>query len=166
MARRGQWGGISLHDAAADGRLDLIKSRLGASWTNVNAQDSDKNSAIHEAARWGHVEIIAFLAENGGDVNLKNKQGQTALHIAASQGRDAACKSLVALGCNVNEGDDDGDTPLITAAGRDQLTTITTLLALGADKAIKNQRGKDAAMLAASPAATERVKARPVVSPS
>jgi len=41
------------------------------------------------------------------------------------------------------------------------LTTITTLLDLGADKTLKNLRGKDAAALAASVAATERVKKGP-----
>ena len=57
------WGKISLWDAAADGDLEKIKSRLGSSWTNVNAKDQFGNTAMHEAARWGHDDIINYLVK-------------------------------------------------------------------------------------------------------
>lgn len=110
-------GSITLWDAAADGNLEamkvllsldlastlilvasivlLIQSRLGASWTKVDAKDSNGNTALVEAARWGHDECVSFLIEKGADVASKNQKGQTALHIAAQQGRDSTCKLLV-----------------------------------------------------------------------
>jgi ankyrin repeat protein len=142
-AHAGQWGAITLFDAAADGKLDLIKQRLGASWTQVDAKDSAGNTALVEAARWAHDDCVEYLLEKGANIHSKNPKGQTALHIAAQQGRDSTCKLLVSKGANVNEKDEDGETPLMYAAARDQITTITTLLALGADKTVKNLKGKD-----------------------
>jgi len=144
MTHAGQWGAITLFDAAADGKLDLIKQRLGASWTKVDAKDSAGNTALVEAARWGHDDCVEYLIEKGADVHSKNPKGQTALHIAAQQGRDSTLRLLVSKGANVNEKDEDGETPLMYATAKDQITTISTLLSLGADAKIKNLKGKDA----------------------
>merc|ERR1712000_197238 len=152
----GQWGVCSLWDAAADGDLEAMKKRLTSSWTKIDAKDSDGNTALIEAARWGHDNCVEYLLENKAGLTISNGEGQTAMHIAAQQGRDSTLRLLVAKGADVNVLDDDGDTPLMYAAARDKLTTISTLLELKADKSIKNKKGKDALAVAAS---TERVKA-------
>ena len=111
----------------------------------------------------GHDNCVEYLLENKADLTISNGEGQTAMHIAAQQGRDSTLRLLVAKGADVNVLDDDGDTPLMYAAARDKLTTISTLLELKADKSIKNKKGKDALAVAASTAATERVKGMQIV---
>ena len=46
---------------------------------NVNAQDNDGYTALHEAASQGKTEIVKLLIEKGADVNAKNKYGKTPL---------------------------------------------------------------------------------------
>lgn len=49
---------------------------------DVNARDSDGNTALIICSEKNYMEIAEFLIENGADVNLKNNEGNTALHKA------------------------------------------------------------------------------------
>ena len=40
---------------------------------DVNARDEDDQTALHWAARKGHIDIVCFLVENGADVNARSK---------------------------------------------------------------------------------------------
>jgi len=90
-----QWGKITLWDAAADGNLELCKQRLSSSWTKVNAQDAQGKTALHEATRYGHIEVVKFLISKGGDPKVTTVDGTTALQLAAQNGHDSLVKYLV-----------------------------------------------------------------------
>ena len=46
---------------------------------DVNAVDDDEWTALHYAARFGHVDVVKVLIQNGTDVNAVQRQ-RTALH--------------------------------------------------------------------------------------
>jgi ankyrin repeat protein len=54
--------------------------------SDINAQNTQGNTAIHGAISGGFNRVIQRLAEKGADVNLKNKRGQTALKMALGYG--------------------------------------------------------------------------------
>lgn len=73
--------------------------------SDINAQNTQGNTAIHGTISGGFNLIIQRLAEKGADVNLKNKRGQNALQMALGYGaaggthsRDDAAALLRKLG--------------------------------------------------------------------
>mmetsp|Transcript_29345 Transcript_29345/g.73861 ORF Transcript_29345/g.73861 Transcript_29345/m.73861 type:complete len:167 (+) Transcript_29345:87-587(+) len=161
-----QWGKITLWDAAADGDLAMCKKRMESSFTKVNATDPQGKTALHEASRWGHADVIEFLVENGADLSMQADEGTTALHLAAEYGHTDAIRSLVKLGADVNCVDWNEDTPLMSAAGRKQVDAVKVLLELGADITLKNQQKKGALDLAGNSDVLAALKGPTHVSPT
>ena len=58
---------------------------------DVNA---DGNTALIEAARFGHDDVITALLVARADVSTKNKQGKTALMLASEGGHDECVRLL------------------------------------------------------------------------
>ena len=64
MTHAGQFGGITLHDACADGDVEKARKRLENTMTQVNKKDVHTGeTALVEAARWGHTNVITLLLE-------------------------------------------------------------------------------------------------------
>jgi ankyrin repeat protein len=42
------------------------------------------NTALHFAAKWGYLDMVAYLVESGAEINFKNDRGRTALHLSTS----------------------------------------------------------------------------------
>jgi TPR repeat protein len=68
------------------------------------------NTALLRAAKMGHLEIVEFLAENGGNIYESNSNGDTALVLAASPDpadnlhrKLEVVKWLVARGYDISE---------------------------------------------------------------
>jgi ankyrin repeat protein len=61
--------------------LDVVKLLvdLGA---DMNAVNSNGQTALHGAARAGRNSLVQFLAEHGAELNVKDRQGRTPLDIA------------------------------------------------------------------------------------
>ena len=96
---------MSIHDAATNGNIEVVKQHL-ASGTDVDVKDEEGATPLHYAAT---KEITELLIANGADVNAKDKYGRTPLHYAVD--REIA-ELLIANGANVNAKDGDGETPL------------------------------------------------------
>jgi hypothetical protein len=60
----------------------------------VNYLDKDGNTALHQAAYFGHADVVATLVDSGliSDLNNKNKYGETALDCAKA-GQEAYVKN-------------------------------------------------------------------------
>ena len=71
--------------AACDNAQELVEiaTTLVAAKANVGAKDSNGNSALHLAARRGHVAVVKLLLENNANANATNNCKQTPMMLAA-----------------------------------------------------------------------------------
>ena len=152
---------ISIHKAAGDGNIAVIKQHLAAG-TDVNATAYAQWTPLHNVAAWGSKETAEFLISKGANVNAKNNFEMTPLdvamnykktmcanllrkhggksgaadsiHVAAAVGNIEAIKQHLAAGTDVNAKDEYGGTPLHRAVGNLVRKEIVELLiANGAD---------------------------------
>jgi ankyrin repeat protein len=65
---------------------------------DVHQRDQIGNTALHQAANQGVVEIGAFLIRYGADVNAVNDDGNTPLDVARSEHNIPFEKLLLAYG--------------------------------------------------------------------
>ncbi|XP_048239578.1 uncharacterized protein LOC124112111 isoform X2 [Haliotis rufescens] len=154
-------GEIPLHCAASKQCVECVKLFLPVS--DVNAQDSDGDTALHSSvlSDEGHChEVIQTLVEKGADVGIKNKEGETPLHCAARR-QCIECVKLLLPVSDVNAQDSDGDTALHSSVLSDEghcHEVIQTLVEKGADVGIKNKEGEIPLHCAASKQCVECVK--------
>lgn len=66
--------------AAADGRLDIVEKLILLGENTANSRDPNGFTPIHAAASYGHINIIEYLINNGGDINIQDNDGDTPLH--------------------------------------------------------------------------------------
>jgi ankyrin repeat protein len=74
---------MSLHAAANSGDLARVKALVNQG-VNIDAQTSDRWTALHRAVQQQTESIVRFLIDNGANCNVANKDGQTPLHLAAA----------------------------------------------------------------------------------
>ena len=84
--------------AARLGNADTVKSLLTSPNVDVNGVDADGNTALIEAARFGHDDVVEALLIARADVHAKNKQGKTALMLASEGGHDECVRLLTQAG--------------------------------------------------------------------
>jgi len=72
----------------------------------------NKNSLIHEAAKFGRFNICKFLLQTGVDVNIKNLSGKTPLFFAAKCLKKDICQLLIEWGADVKSEDSSKEKPL------------------------------------------------------
>ena len=69
--------------AASNGRVPVVRLLLEAEGIEVNAT-CESGTALHEAARMGHFEIVCMLERSGADLLATNSSGQTPMQAAAA----------------------------------------------------------------------------------
>jgi cytohesin len=94
----------SIHEAAANGDINLVKSLLSAG-TDVNVKGRLEYTPLHHAAENGHANLVKFLISRGADLEVRNHNGRTPLVLAASQGHKGMVELLLAKGADVNTKD-------------------------------------------------------------
>ena len=99
----------------------------------LNARNEDGYTALQEAIRWGHDEIIVMLVEFGVDPDIPDVNGRTALHHAAYSDELGAAKLLIARGATVKYKDPYEYTPLHIAAREGRQDIVQVLLNAGAE---------------------------------
>jgi hypothetical protein len=74
------------HAAAATGDVDALKRMAKKNKNALHLKDKNGWQPIHEAARGGHVEVIALLLEHDADINARTNMGRgsSPLNIAFS----------------------------------------------------------------------------------
>lgn len=105
-------------------------------------------TALSEAARWGHAPSVSELLDAGYDVNAVDESGRTALMAAASGGQTEIVRTLLRAGADPNA-IHNGRTPILCCLGsahseRVFLKVIEALLSAGADPALGIMEGKSA----------------------
>ncbi|XP_052791333.1 caskin-2-like isoform X3 [Mya arenaria] len=105
-----------------------LRPRGSSKKVNVNYQDGDGMSGLHQAALMGHTEIMQLLLRNGANVNLKDNKGMIALHYAAWQGKLEPVHVLLEWRSHTNEPAAAGETPLHLAAQHGHFDVVNLLL--------------------------------------
>lgn len=68
---------------------------------DVNFEDDEGSTPLHEAAKEGRVEVGRVLLKRGAKVNAINNHKQTPLHVAAEKGRADMCDLLLNNGADL-----------------------------------------------------------------
>ncbi len=115
-------GRTPLHIACYSNKAaSLVKALLAAPTIDVNVQDIEGRTPLHDAVLKGDEGIVrALLAVPTINVNLQDKRGSTPLHYAASEDEGIARALLAVPTINVNLQDKGGSTPLHNASRRDE----------------------------------------------
>jgi ankyrin repeat protein len=142
--------GLSVFDAAAVGKVDVVRTLISDERASVDDHGPDGYTALHLAAHFGQLEATRLLLGRGADPNAVslNDSRVTPLHSAvAAKHRDTA-GLLLALGASPNSVQRGGWTPLHAAARYGEETIADMLLLRGADTTRKSDDGKTAADIA------------------
>ena len=85
----------ALHKASYWGHINIVRYLVSDLGLRIDAQDYNGDTALHDAARFGHAPVVAALLEAGASTSIRNAEGQDALAVAAEyQKRD--CAQLIA----------------------------------------------------------------------
>src|SRR5713101_9572583 len=85
-------GSMPLFIAAGEGRSDVVRYLL-AEGADVNAREQFGDTALTEAAYYGHVALVKELLAHGADINAVGNDG-TALDIALNRSNAAVADLL------------------------------------------------------------------------
>uniref|UniRef100_A0A8C8G1W1 Ion transport domain-containing protein n=1 Tax=Oncorhynchus tshawytscha TaxID=74940 RepID=A0A8C8G1W1_ONCTS len=87
-------GWTCLHHAAAEGYSQTIIILLASNIKLLDKTDEDMNTALHLAAREGHVAAVTLLLDRGAQITL-NKSDASFLHEAVLNGRKDAAIAVI-----------------------------------------------------------------------
>jgi len=107
--------------AASTNDLATVKKMLGEG-RDINATGEFDYTALHMAARNGHIEMAQLLVTQGADIDARNKSGMTPLHWAARTGQLSVVQYLVSQGAEINALGDVPDPTDVT-----QITQVTPI---------------------------------------
>ncbi|KAL6697946.1 ankyrin repeat-containing domain protein [Trichoderma pleuroticola] len=132
--------GTSLHEAAVNGRVNVIRSLLDRG-ANIEAENRDGNSPLFMAAWHGKVAVAEMLLNRGAYVQPVNNYGNTPLHDAAQTGQVAMAVLLLDRGADMEAKNHDGNSPLFMAAWHGKVAVAKMLLDRGANIQLANEYG-------------------------
>jgi ankyrin repeat protein len=78
----GEGFAANAHRFAPTGMLEAVKFLVEEIHVDVNAQDADGNTALHNAASRGDNDMILYLVSKGANVKAVNRTGQTTVDMA------------------------------------------------------------------------------------
>jgi len=76
-------GRSALHKAAFWGHIETVLFLAHELKLNVNQQDYNGDTPAHDAARFGHLNVVRALVDNGAKVSIRNVAGLTVADVAA-----------------------------------------------------------------------------------
>ncbi|MEQ2183091.1 hypothetical protein GOODEAATRI_029088, partial [Goodea atripinnis] len=151
---RNMYGITPLFTAAQNGQLAALRA-------DVNTQADDGATALYEAAKMGHEDVVQLLLSQKGDPNKPGKTGIivsmlipvtsrarvrrtgiSPLHLAAERNRDDALEMLIEVGFDVNAQlseermrlyEDRRSTALYFSVINNNIEAVRMLLTAGAD---------------------------------
>jgi len=86
------------------------------------------NQLLFEAAKYGEVDIIDFLASTSSSLDIKNSIGETLVHAAAKNNKVSVLKFLFSEGIKIHTKNGLQETPLMLAAEEGSVDVVQYLL--------------------------------------
>jgi uncharacterized protein YegJ (DUF2314 family) len=123
----------NVHACARTGRVERLRRLLTKDPALIRAVDSEGETPVHQAAKYGEMEALRFLVEQGGDVNARTNYGATPLHFAALFGEVRAATCLLEKGAHVDAKDELGLTPFHGAQSGEHRAMVELLVQAGAN---------------------------------
>lgn len=134
---------IGILELCAIGDIKEVTLVLEADPTSIDQRDRRGLTALHHAARCGHVELIKALIERGADMHAENRHGHVPLSIAIEERQIEATECLLANGGDPNaRGGHYRGTVLHRAVLHRSLSIVVALLSAGADPNRRDANGK------------------------
>ncbi|MCJ1244864.1 hypothetical protein MMC30_002065 [Trapelia coarctata] len=141
---KNQARGTALHYASPyEGIIQLLIDHR----SDINAQDQDGRTSLHNAAQEGFDTVVRALLDHKADVSLEDQHGRTALHEASANMK--VTQLLLEHKADVDAQDHDQRTALHFAADRCHGTTVELLLKHKANVDAQSWIGRTALMEAA-----------------
>jgi ankyrin repeat protein len=141
--------------AARGGRLADVQRLVGEDPRLLEAElrtiDADTGfefvlTPLSAAAARGHLDVVAYLLDQGADINHTVPDGPTALTAACTMGHTVVVDLLLERGADAGVADGRGPTPLKSAAVRGHVGIVRTLLAHGCGDVDDRPRGSATAL--------------------
>ena len=141
---------ISLFEAAAAGKFDVVAHLVYQHPEAVNYYAEDGFTPLGLACYFGHHEIARYLVLKGGDVNMPSNNGFSVypLHSAVAGNYTEIARMLIENNAQVNVKQQAGVTALHSAAQNGNVDLLILLLEHGADANSRMEGGKLPADLA------------------
>ncbi|WP_184546366.1 ankyrin repeat domain-containing protein [Mucilaginibacter sp. FT3.2] len=143
-------GELTIFEAAAAGKLDIIANLIYASPNSLNDYAQDGFTPLGLACYFGHHDVARYLVLKGADVNIPSNNGFHVypLHSACAGNYTQIARMLVDNGSLINIKQQAGATPLHAAAQNGNLELLILLLENGAEINTRMEGGKLPADLA------------------
>lgn len=142
--------GNALMQAAITGNYDTVKLLLEKK-VDMNAQDSNGQTALHGAALGANVDTVRLLIKAGADITIKNNRGLTPLFMATHNKKNPnVTQLLLEHGAAVNALSNIASSPLMEACMYNCPKIVEVLLKAGAKVNQKDNNVGWTALIAAS----------------
>jgi len=129
-------GNPPLVKATKNGRADLVRCLIETGRADVDRQNIEKSTALHEAALKGNKEIVDLLLEAGAKPDVRNLQGKTALLRAVAGNHLGVIRALLDHGANINAQDSLGFSALHYSSFFGFLDCVKLLVERNADRSL------------------------------
>lgn len=114
-------GAQAIHRAAVTGQNEAVRFLVSELGIDVDVRaTSTYLTALHYAAKEGHVSTVQMLVSLGADINSKDERNRSALHLACAGQHVACVEFLLRSGLQ--------DSPDITGTLAQQLTRSADIL--------------------------------------
>ena len=100
--KNGEFGETALHSAAINDRDGETVSYLISHGAEVNAQNDELYTPLHNAATYANLTTVRTLLGKNASTDITNQDGQTPLHIAAQKGCVEIVIELLAQGADAS----------------------------------------------------------------
>ncbi len=134
--------GTGLMIAAWEGNLPMMRLFISRG-ADINAINSNGETAVALAAWRGKLESVKWLIERGARINPPAKQW-SALHYAAFAGHEEVVDYLLEQGADINARSTNGSSVLMMATYEGKHDIARKLIEKGADRTVKNDWGDGA----------------------
>ena len=141
---------LDVLDAAATGRLDVLRAHVEADPDALGARTPEGFTPLHLAAFFGGGAAVRLLLAAGmdADADQENEARVRPLHSAVAARDHDAARALLEAGADPNCVQQGGFTPLLAAAHHDDAELAALLLRHGADRTLAAEDGRDPAAMA------------------